>query len=73
IRRELAPHMRRFAKLKQRVLELEQMQFCDLKAPFEPEFTPPVSIEEAGRTILAALRVMGPEYSEIMEKAPEQA
>lgn len=66
---ELAPHMRRFAMLKKRVLGLENMLFCDLKAPMDPEFSPPISFEEAGRTILAALAVMGSEYTEIMEQA----
>ena len=66
---ELAPHMRRFAKLKAKELGLEKLSFCDLKAPLDPEFSPPVTIEEAGRTIKAALEVMGPEYAEIMEKA----
>jgi oligoendopeptidase F len=66
---ELAPHMRRFAQLKAKVLGLEKLSFCDLKAPLDPEFSPPISIEEAGRTILAALQVMGPEYAEIMEHA----
>ncbi|MGG1659842.1 oligoendopeptidase F [Brevibacillus sp. NRS-1366] len=66
---ELAPHMRRFAKLKAKELGLEKLSFCDLKAPLDPEFSPPITVEEAGRTIKAALQVMGPEYAAIMEKA----
>lgn len=69
IRTELAPHMRRLASLKQQVLGLDRMLYCDLKAPLDPEFSPSISIEEAGRTILDALRVLGPEYSELMEQA----
>ncbi len=69
IRTELAPHMRRLARLKQRVLGLERIRYCDLKAPLDPEFSPPVTFEEAGRTILDALRVLGPEYTELMEQA----
>lgn len=69
IQEELAPHMRRFAKLKQRVLGLDKMLFCDLKAPLDPEFNPKTTIEEASEVILEALSVMGPEYTEIMEKA----
>lgn len=68
---ELAPHMRRFAKLKARVLGLEKLSFCDLKVPLDPDFSPPVTIEEAGKTILAALSVMGEEYTDIMERALE--
>ncbi|HBZ79429.1 MULTISPECIES: oligoendopeptidase F [Brevibacillus] len=66
---ELAPHMRRYAKLKARELGLEKLTFCDLKAPLDPEFSPPITIEEAGRLIKSALQVMGPEYAEIMDKA----
>ncbi|QOR64990.1 oligoendopeptidase F [Cytobacillus suaedae] len=69
IQNELAPHMRRFAKLKQRVLGLDKMQFCDLKAPLDPEFNPSTTYEEASKVILESLEVMGPEYMEIMEKA----
>lgn len=69
IHTELAPHMRRLARLKQRVLGLDRIRFCDLKAPLDPKFSPSVTFEEAGRTILDALRVMGPEYTELMEQA----
>ncbi|MCZ8513235.1 oligoendopeptidase F [Paenibacillus filicis] len=69
IRSELAPHMRRFMGLKKRVLGIDRLLFCDLKAPMDPEFNPEVTIEEAGRTILDALQVMGPEYVRLMEEA----
>ncbi|MFJ8528909.1 oligoendopeptidase F [Bacillus sp. NPDC094106] len=68
IYKELAPHMRRFAKLKKKVLGLEQMLFCDLKAPLDPDFNPTITYEEASKLILESLKVLGPEYSEIMEK-----
>ncbi|MFC7373260.1 oligoendopeptidase F [Fictibacillus iocasae] len=68
IYKELAPHMRRFALLKKRVLGLDRMLFCDLKAPLDPEFNPKTTYEEASRIILESLKVMGPEYSAIMEK-----
>ncbi|NQX66125.1 oligoendopeptidase F [Paenibacillus alba] len=66
---ELAPHMRRLMQLKKKVLGLDQLLFSDLKAPFDPDFNPPVTTEEAGQTILEALRIMGPEYTELMEQA----
>ncbi|QKY68523.1 oligoendopeptidase F [Lentibacillus sp. CBA3610] len=68
IQKELAPHMRRYAKLKQEKLGLEKMHFADLKAPLDPEFNPATTYKEATDTILEALQVMGPEYSEIMRK-----
>lgn len=69
IQEELAPHMRRFANLKKKILGLDEMRFCDLKAPLDPEFNPKTTYEEASETIIEALKVMGPEYSEIIKKA----
>ncbi|WP_217593579.1 oligoendopeptidase F [Cohnella sp. GbtcB17] len=69
IRVELAPAMRRFAKLKERVLGLNRIRFSDLKAPLDPSFSPPVTIEEAGRLVKEALAVMGTEYSDIIHAA----
>lgn len=68
IQEQLAPHMRRYAKLLQQQLGLDEMRFCDLQAPLDPNFNPTTTYEEATSTILEALQVMGPEYSEIMEK-----
>ncbi|MFD2445971.1 oligoendopeptidase F [Bacillus sp. CGMCC 1.16607] len=68
IQKELAPHMRRFANLKKQVLGLDKMLFCDLKAPLDPDFNPKTTYEEASKVILESLKVMGPEYGEIMEK-----
>ena len=68
IYKELAPHMRRFAQLKQKVLGLPQLLFCDLKAPLDPDFDPKTTYEEATQLILDSLKIMGPEYSEIMER-----
>lgn len=68
---ELAVHMRRFARLKARVLGLEKLSFCDLKVPLDHDFSPPVTIEEAGKQILSALQVMGEEYAGIMKQALE--
>lgn len=66
---ELAPHMRRLAKLRQRLLGLTEMRYCDLKVPLDADFTPQTSFEEASRLIKDALGVLGPEYGAIMEKA----
>lgn len=68
IQTELAPHMRRYAKLKQRVLGLDKMYYSDLKAPLDPEFEPKISYEESSKLILESLKVMGPEYMEFMEQ-----
>lgn len=66
--KELAPHMRRFAELKKKALGLDVMKFCDLKAPLDPDFNPETTYQEASQLILESLKVMGPEYSEMIEK-----
>ncbi|MDE1441134.1 oligoendopeptidase F [Bacillus licheniformis] len=69
IKNELAPHMRKYAALKKRVLDLDEMRFCDLQASLDHDFSPKTTYEQAGRMILDALQVMGPEYTEVMETA----
>src|SRR5699024_10982211 len=69
---ELAPHMRKYAKLKQKQLGVEEMRFCDLKVSLDPEFHPDTSYEEAEEIIKNALSVLGPEYKEMLDKAFEE-
>jgi len=69
IRTELAPHMRRYAKLRRRVLGLDRLLHCDIKAPLDPEFEPHIPYETACETILASLEIMGPEYLGLMRAA----
>jgi hypothetical protein len=38
---EVAPHMRRYARLRRRVLGLDKLLYCDIKAPLDPDFNPP--------------------------------
>ncbi|WP_330948544.1 oligoendopeptidase F [Virgibacillus sp. MG-45] len=68
ILKELAPHMRRYAKLKKEKLELDDMHYCDLKAPLDPAFNPKTTYQEATTTIKEALAVMGTEYSDMIHK-----
>lgn len=66
---ELAPHMRRFVRLKQKKLGLEQLSFCDLKVPFvDSSNMASISFEEAGQMIVDATRMMGPDFSELMQQ-----
>ena len=69
IQTELAPHMRRYARLRKRVLGLDEMRYCDIEAPLDPEYNPQVTREEAGKLVLEALSVLGPEYRAIIERA----
>jgi len=69
LQEELAPHMRRYAALKKRVLQLDEMTFADLKAPLDPDFSPGISFQEAGDLIKEALSILGPEYGAIVSDA----
>lgn len=66
---KLAPHMRRFAKIKQRWLGLDEMHFCDLKAPLDHTFNPPADYASIRQTIVDAMGVLGEEYQRIMNRA----
>ncbi|GIP64261.1 oligoendopeptidase F [Virgibacillus pantothenticus] len=71
IQTELAPHMQRFARLKQEQLGLDELYMCDLKAPLDPSFNPVTTYEEATATIMEALGVMGEDYQQVMKQAIE--
>ena len=66
ILKEIAPHMRRYAQLRKKVLGLDKLLYCDIEAPLDPEFNPPTTFEAASDVILKGLEVLGPEYSAIM-------
>ncbi|ESU31772.1 hypothetical protein G3A_14735 [Bacillus sp. 17376] len=69
IQEELAPHMRRYAKLKKRVLGLDKMTNADLKAPLDRDYKIETRYEEAAETVQKALEIMGPEYSKMIKTA----
>ena len=69
IQEELAPHMRRYANLRKRVLGLDKLLYCDIEAPLDPGFDPKTSYDEAKKLVLDSLEVLGPEYSKIMRTA----
>ena len=72
IQAELAPHMQRYARLRRRVLGLDELLYCDIKAPLDPDFNPHVSYEEGCSLILDALAVMGPEYRDFAHRTLTQ-
>ncbi len=69
IQAELSPHMQRYARLRRRVLGLDRLLYCDVKAPLDPDYNPPVTYEEGSALILEALSVMGPEYVDFARTA----
>jgi len=72
IQAELAPHMQRYARLRRRVLGLDRLLYCDIKAPLDPEFNPPMPWDEGCRLVLEALEPLGPEYLEFVRRALTQ-
>jgi oligoendopeptidase F len=72
LRPGVAVHMRRYARLRQRVLGLDRMLHCDLRAPLDPDFEPPISYQAACETLLASMEIMGPEYVDFVRRALTQ-
>lgn len=64
----LAPHMRRFAKLLQRMHGLEEMHYADLKLSLDSAYSPEISIPESKRMCREALSLLGPEYMSIVDR-----
>ena len=72
IQTELAPHMQRYARLRRKVLGLDKLLYCDVKAPLDAQFNPRVSYDEGCNLILDSLAVMGPDYCDFARRAMEQ-
>lgn len=69
IMEELAPHMRKYAKLIQKIHNLDEMTFMDLKLAVDPEFEPKISIEEARTYVEEALSLFGEDYLNMVKRA----
>lgn len=66
IMKELAPPMRRYAKLLQKAYGLEEMHYADLKLTLDPEFSPQVTVEESKQYIADATGIMGERYQQMV-------
>ncbi|MCE4956987.1 oligoendopeptidase F [Macrococcus caseolyticus] len=66
---ELAPHMRRYAKLLQKTNQLETMKFEDLKISLDESYEPDITVEESREYIKKALSIMGEDYMQIVNDA----
>ena len=69
IMEKLAPHMRKYAKLIQRVHKLDKMTYADLKLPIDPEYVPKVTIEESKEYIMKGLSILGEDYVDMIQEA----
>lgn len=63
---ELAPHMRKYARVLKKIYNLEEMRYSDLKIDVDPEYSPKLSIDEAKSYVLEGLSVLGDEYGDIL-------
>ena len=72
ITEKLAPHMRKYAKLIQKVHGLDKMTFADLKLPVDPDYAPAVTIEGSREYIEKGLSILGEEYVQMVRTAYEE-
>lgn len=70
---ELAPVMQKYITHVKEVQGLDKMTYADLKIDLDPEYSPPVTIEESAKMVKEAIGVLGEEYTEMIMKAyPER-
>ena len=72
IQAELAPHMQRYARLRQRVLGLDKLLYCDVKAPLDPGYEPAMTFDETAVLIQEALAPLGADYVALVRSAFER-
>ncbi|MBT9177271.1 MAG: Oligoendopeptidase F, plasmid [Firmicutes bacterium] len=66
ILKEIAPHMRRYARLRKQILGLTEMLYCDIEAPLDPDYSPETTYDIAADVIKKGLAVLGGEYAAIV-------
>ena len=69
ITEQLAPHMRRYARLLKKIHGQDKMTFADLKIAIDPEYDPKVTIEESRAYIEKGLSILGEDYVEMVRTA----
>jgi oligoendopeptidase F len=72
IQAEVAPHMQRYARLRKRVLGLDRLLYCDIKAPLDPDFNASIGFDAACALILDSLACMGPDYVQLVRNVLQQ-
>lgn len=69
ITEKLAPHMRKYARLLQKIHGLDTMTYADLKLTVDPEYAPPVTVEGSKQYIEKGLSILGGDYVEMVREA----
>lgn len=72
IMENLAPHMRKYAKLLQKIHKLDEMTFADLKIAVDPDYEPEITVEESKKYVEGALSVLGEDYLEMVRRAYDE-
>ncbi|WP_035357146.1 oligoendopeptidase F [Acholeplasma granularum] len=72
IMEELSPIMRRYAKYLQKVHNLEEMTFADLKIAVDSEFEPKVDIESSKELLMDGLSILGDDYVNLVKRSFEE-
>ncbi len=72
IMEELAPHMRRYAKLLKKAHGLEKMMYPDLKIDLDPDFEPEINVDGSKEYVMNALGVLGEDYRDMVKTAMEE-
>ena len=66
---KLSPHMRRYARLKKKVLGLKEMTYPDLLVPLDSDYYPSVTWKECEDYALEGLSVLGEDYLATVREA----
>ncbi|MGH4120783.1 oligoendopeptidase F [Clostridium sp.] len=72
IMEKLAPHMRKYARLLQKIHKLDVMTFADLKVSVDPGYEPNITIEESKKYIEGALCILGEDYLSMIKRAYDE-
>lgn len=66
---ELAPHMRKYARLLKKIHGIDKMTFNDLKLSIDPSYEPPITVEESKAYVMDGLKIMGEDYVEMIDRS----
>lgn len=69
IMEKLAPHMRKYAKLLQKIHNIDEMTFADLKLVVDPDFEPAITVEGSKKYVEEALSILGEDYLNMVKRA----
>jgi oligoendopeptidase F len=72
IMEKLAPHMRKYARLLQKIHKIEEMTFADLKVVVDPGYEPNITVEGSKKYIEEALSILGEDYLSMIKRAYDE-